>query len=64
MRSLSQQELLKNLGVTDNNKCSRLWANDITKLLAKFFYNNAISFNLVESDELKELIKALCPAYY
>jgi hypothetical protein len=23
-----------------------------------------LTFNLVESDELKELIKALCPAYY
>jgi hypothetical protein len=64
MCSMSQPELLKNLGVADNNKCSRLRANDINKLLAKFFHNNALPFNLVESDDLKELIKALCPAYY
>jgi len=64
MCSLSQPELLKNLGVTYNNKCSRFRANDINKLLAKFFHNNSLPFNLIESDVLKELIKALCPAYY
>jgi hypothetical protein len=65
MYILSQPELLKNRGVIDDSKCSKLRANDIKKLLAKVFHNNALPFNPVESsDELKEFIKALCPAYY
>jgi hypothetical protein len=59
-----QHELLKNLGVQDSNKCTKQRAMEINKLLAKFFHYNALPFKLVESDELADLIKALCPAYY
>ncbi len=60
----NQPELLKNLGVFDNNRCNKARANEMNKLLAKLFHHNALPFNLVESDELKEFIKALNPAYY
>jgi len=59
-----QRELLKNLGVQDSNKCTKQRAAEINKLLAKFFHYNALPFKLVESDELADLVKALCPAYY
>ena len=59
-----QPELLKTLGVSDNNKCNRHRASEINKKLAKFFHHNAIPFILVESDELADLVKELCPAYY
>jgi hypothetical protein len=62
--SLHQPELLKSLGVSDYNKCSRSRAIEINKLLAKLFHHNALPFNLVESEELKDFIKALSPAYY
>jgi len=56
--------LLKNLGVTDPNKCSKARALELEKKLARLFHFNAILFNLVESDELADFIKALCPTYY
>ncbi len=62
--SHDQPELLKTLGVSDNNKCTRQRAAEINKKLAKFFHHNALPFHLVESDELADLVKALCPAYY
>jgi len=36
----------------------------LNKKLAKSFHNNALPFNLVESDEFVDFVKALCPAYY
>ncbi len=59
-----QIELLRTLGVSDNNKCTKAHALEIQKKLAKFFHHNRLPFNLVESDELADLVKALCPAYY
>ncbi len=43
-----QPDLLKNLNVSDNNKCSKARATEINYKLAKFFHNNAIPFNIVE----------------
>jgi hypothetical protein len=59
-----QPGILKILGVHDNNKCDNIRAGEINMKLAKFFHHNALPFSLVESDELAELVKALCPAYY
>ena len=39
-------------------------ADVINIKLAKFFHYNAIPFNLVESDELANLVQALCPSYF
>ncbi len=61
---VEQPSLLKTLLVTDTNKCSKARAQDINAKLAKFFHFNAIPFNLVESDELADLVKALCPSYF
>ena len=38
--------------------------SEIGKKLAKFFHHNAISFYRVELDELVDLVKELCLAYY
>jgi len=62
--SLHQPELLKSLGVSDYNKCTRGRPIAINKLMAKLFHHNALPFNLVKSDELKDFIKAPCPANY
>jgi len=32
--------------------------------IARLFHFCVISFNLVESDELSDYVKALCPSYY
>ena len=32
--------------------------------LARFFHYNALPFNLVESEEFKDFVRELCPAYY
>ncbi len=56
--------MLKSLGVSDNNKCTKTRDIEINKLMAKLFHHNALHLNLVESDELKDFIKALCSAYY
>ena len=56
--------LLEALRVLDNNKCSKARANEINTKLTKFFHFNAISFNLAESDELADLVQALCSSYY
>ena len=62
--AVEQPSLLKTLLVSDSNICSKARARDINSKLAKFFHFNAIPFNLVESDELADLVKALCPSYY
>jgi len=63
--NMEQPELIKTLGIQDYNKCcSKSRANQINKLLAKFFHHNALPFDLVESDELADFIKALSLAYY
>jgi hypothetical protein len=59
-----QPDMLKNLNVSDNNKCNKARAIEINYKLAKFFHNNAIPFNIVESDELSDLMLVLCPAYH
>jgi uncharacterized protein (DUF2164 family) len=56
--------LLKTLGAIDYNKCFRHRAAKINKKIAKFFYHNALPFNLVESDEFADFVKKLSPAYY
>ncbi len=59
----NQTDLLKTLGVCDNNTCSKARALELNTKLAKFFHCNAIPFNLVESDELAYFVNALCLAY-
>jgi hypothetical protein len=59
-----QADLLKRLGVSDYNKCSKARALELNKKLAKFFHCNALPFNLVESEELADIVNALCPTYY
>ena len=56
--------LFKSLGFADNNKCTKQRAVEINLKLAKFFHNNALPFNLVESEEFADFVKELCPAYY
>ena len=46
------------------DKYNKARAIEINYKLAKFFHNNAIPFNIVESDELSDLVLALCPAYH
>ena len=62
--SQDQPKMLKSLGVSDNKKSTKAQAIEINKLLAKLFHHNALPFNVVESDEFKDCIKALCLAYY
>ncbi len=58
-------ELMKSFGVSDNNKCTKTRATEINKIPAKLFHHTALPFNVVESDELKDFIKAsLCLAYH
>jgi hypothetical protein len=57
-------ELLKTLGFTDNNKCTRQRATQINMKLATFFHYNALPFNLVESEEFADFVRELCPACY
>jgi hypothetical protein len=62
--ALEQPDILNTLDVSDNNKCTKARALEIKKKLAKFFHHNALPFNLMESDKLADLVKALCSAYY
>jgi len=62
--NIDKPELIKTLGIQDYNKCSKSRANQINKILAKFFHPNALPFDLVESDELADFIRALSSAYY
>ncbi len=57
-------ELLKSMGFTDNNKCTRQRATQINMKLAKSFHYNALPFNLMVSEEFADFVRELCPAYY
>jgi len=59
-----QPDMLKNLHVSDYNNGNKARAIEINYKLVKFFHNNAIPFNLIESDELSGLVLALCPTYH
>ena len=64
MQFSNQADLLKTLGVCDNNKWSKARALELNTKLAKFFHCNTIPFNLVESDELADFANASCPPCY
>jgi len=49
--------LLKTLGFAGNNKCTKQRVVEINLKLAKFFYHNALPFNLVESEEFAASVK-------
>jgi hypothetical protein len=54
-----QPDLLKILGVSDNNKCTKARAIELNHKLARFFHCNVIPFNVVESDELANVVSVV-----
>ena len=60
----SRLGILKSLGVKNNNICSKSRAMELNTKLAKFFLYNAIPFNLIDSEELADFVKAVNLAYY